>query len=131
MLRFYAIGFFFLLLFDTLAQVSFKLAGNASAPAALDVAWIVRLFCEPWVYFAVLGYLGSFVSYMTLLQHAPIGPAFAASHLEVVTVLLFSVIFFKESLNAWQIVGAVLVITGIIVLAMAEEEAEHLESHAA
>ncbi len=51
---------------------------------------------QPWVYGAVLGYVGAFFTWMSLLRHAPIGPAFAASHLEVIGVLLLSAWLLKS-----------------------------------
>jgi drug/metabolite transporter (DMT)-like permease len=114
--KFYIIGFFILLCFDTLTQTSFKLAAVATAPAVFELAWIGRLLAEKWVYVAVFSYIGAFISYMTLLKHAPIGPAFAATHLEIVTVTLVSVLFLGEKLTALQVAGSVLIMAGIFLL---------------
>ncbi|MGL1297096.1 DMT family transporter, partial [Vibrio parahaemolyticus] len=65
----------------------------------------------------LVGYLGAFVTWMTLLKHAPIGPAFAASHLEIVSVMIISVIFMDEKLHVLQVVGSLLILGGIFVLA--------------
>ena len=54
MQRFYIIGFLTLLVFDTLAQISFKLAGADTHPS-LDSAWIMRVITDKWTYGAVLG----------------------------------------------------------------------------
>ena len=61
----------------------------------------------------VIGYVGSFVTWMTLLKHAPVGPAFAASHLEVVTVLIISVLAFDEKLTLMQLLGGASIVLGI------------------
>ena len=122
MKRFYLIGFALLMTFDTLTQISFKMAGNHALPVEASVAWLWRLFGEPWVYGAVLGYLGAFFTWMSLLKHAPIGPAFAASHLEVVSVMLLSVWLFHEPLTATKLIGATAIIAGIVCLALAERE---------
>lgn len=122
MKRFYLVGFLILLVFDTVAQVSFKLAAVHTAPAALDIAWIARLLAEVWIYAAVLSYLGAFVTYMTLLKHAAVGPAFAASHAEIVTTMLVSVVWLGERLSGLQVAGAVLIMCGIIVLASGKHE---------
>ena len=120
MRRFYAIGFGLLMTFDTLAQVSFKLAANHALPLAFGAAWMLRVFAAPWIYGAILGYIGAFFSWMTLLKHAPIGPAFAASHLEVISVLAISAFFFNEQLTAMQLLGSVLIVVGIVCLARSE-----------
>lgn len=126
MRRFYIIGFLILLAFDTMAQVAFKLGATNTAPAAADLAWLLRIVTEKWVYVALIGYLGAFVTYMTLLKHAPIGPAFAVSHLELVIVLIVSVLFLNEHLNAVQVVGSLLIIAGIVVFAIGKTDEEKL-----
>ncbi len=126
MRQFYIIGFLILLGFDTLAQVSFKLAGADTVPS-LDTAWILRVIGDKWTYGAVLGYMGAFITWMTLLKHAPIGPAFAATHLHVVTVAIISYLYFGERFSIMQIVGSFFIIAGIFVLARGNNsEAYHV-----
>jgi len=98
MRRFYLIGFLVLLAFDTLAQIGFKLAAVVAAPPELEMAWLGRIATEGWIYLAIAGFLGAFVTWMTLLRYAPIGPAFAATHLDIVTVLVVSVVWLWETL---------------------------------
>ncbi|MDR3613599.1 MAG: SMR family transporter [Candidatus Obscuribacterales bacterium] len=125
MTRFYVIGFFILMVFDTMSQIGFKLAGaHAAFPEIFQLQiilhWIAQIMCEKWIYLSILGYLGAFITWMTLLKHAPIGPAFAASHLEIVSVLIFSVVFLDEKLNVVQVIGSLLILGGIFVLAAEE-----------
>ena len=120
MKRFYIIGFLLLMGFDTLAQLSFKMAGDSALPLELSWAWLSRVFSQPWIYGAFIGYIGAFFSWMTLLKHAPIGPAFAASHLEIVSVLLLSVWLFNESIGWPQVVGTLFIVAGIVCLALSE-----------
>ncbi|GBG15183.1 permease [Novimethylophilus kurashikiensis] len=122
--RFYIIGFGALMLFDTLTQVSFKLATTHAGEFTPTTTWLWEVFFNPWIYGAVIGYIGSFITWMTLLKHAPVGPAFAASHLEVVTVLAISVLYFGEHLSAMQVLGALLIVGGIICLSKSEAEHE-------
>ncbi|TFZ08761.1 DMT family transporter [Ramlibacter humi] len=118
--RLYLLGFGALVVFDTLAQVCFKLAGEHALPLQADLAWLGRVAAHPWIYGALVGYLGAFVTWMTLLEHAPIGPAFAASHLEIVAVLAVSAVLFGERLAPLQIAGAVFIALGIVVLGISE-----------
>lgn len=120
MKRFYLVGFLLLMAFDTLAQLSFKMAGDSALPLELSGAWLARVFGQPWIYGAIIGYIGSFFSWMTLLRHAPIGPAFAASYLEIVSVLILSVWLFNETVGWPQILGAAFIIAGIVCLAFSE-----------
>lgn len=114
--RFYIIGFAVLAVFDTLAQVSFKFAALRTGPLDFTNKWVETAALTPWIYVAIGGYLGAFVTWMTLLEHAPIGPAFAASHIDVVTVLIVSVPLFKERLDPLQIAGAACIAAGILLL---------------
>lgn len=123
MRRFYLVGFVVLVAFDTLAQVSFKMAALAAAPFMVDTAWLVRVVSEPWAYAALGCYLGAFVAWMTLLVRAPIGSAYAASHLEVVTVLALSGVLFNEKVSPAQIAGCVFIVLGIVCLAMSADPA--------
>lgn len=127
--RFYMIGFSALMLCDTLTQISFKLASNHGGDFVMNLDWFLSIFSQPWIYGAVLGYLGSFVAWMTLLKHAPVGPAFAASHLEVVLVLVVSAVYFGDRLGPMQIFGALLIVIGIICLSFSEAEQENVENH--
>jgi drug/metabolite transporter (DMT)-like permease len=118
--RFYLVGFILLLAFDTLSQVCFKLAANQALPFSADFPWVLRIVTHWWIYGAVIGYLGAFFTWMTLLEHAPIGPAFAASHLEVIGVMALSWPVFGEPITLAQGVGAACIIAGVICLALVE-----------
>lgn len=124
MKRFYVFGFLLLMTFDTLSQISFKYAGDSALPVQASIGWLLRVFSQPWVYGAVLGYVGAFFTWMALLKHAPIGPAFAASHLEVVSVMLLSIWLFDEHLDLARVLGAIAIIAGIVCLGVAEDR-EH------
>ncbi len=118
----YVFGFAALLAFDTLAQVSFKLAGMHAFPPQFSLDWIIRLLFSPWIYGAVIGYLGAFFTWMRLLERAPIGPAFAASHLEVVSVMLVSALMFDEHIGAAKLAGALLIAGGIVCIGFGERD---------
>ncbi len=120
MKRFYFVGFLVLMMFDTLAQASFKYASMHAEPLMLDVDWLLRVFGHPWIYGAFIGYIGAFFTWMTLLKYAPVGPAFAASHLEIISVTMVSVWLFNDELNLAKIVGGLLILSGILFLAKAE-----------
>jgi drug/metabolite transporter (DMT)-like permease len=124
MRRFYLIGFLVLVCFDTFAQICFKLTANHALPPEANAAWILRVLSSPWVYCAIACYIGAFVTWMTLLEHAPIGPAFAASHLEVISVMGLSVLLFGERIGTPQWIGSALIIAGIVCLAISETDGD-------
>ena len=114
--RFFVIGFAALAVFDTLTQVSFKFATQRTGEFAFAFPWLRAAALSPWIYVAIAGYLGAFVTWIMLLEHAPVGPAFAASHIDIVTVLLISVPLFGERLTVVQLAGAACIVGGIALL---------------
>ena len=119
---FYVFGFFALIVFDTFSQICFKMAAIDAQPFLIEVEWLIRVLETSWVYGAIIGYLGAFIIWMTLLRHAPVGPAFAASHLEVVGVMVISAPLFGEALSISQILGAMVVVAGVVCLAQDETQ---------
>ncbi|MDR1084045.1 MAG: EamA family transporter [Deltaproteobacteria bacterium] len=115
--RFYIIGFLVLMFFDTITQISMKFAGNTALPMKLNLDWGLRVLKTAWIYLALGGYLGSFVTWMTLLKHAPVGPSFAASHMEIISVTLLSIWLFHEPLTSLKAVGGLLILLGVMCLA--------------
>ncbi|RKS86869.1 multidrug transporter EmrE-like cation transporter [Orbus hercynius] len=122
MARFYLIGFACLLFFDTLGQTGFKFSALEARPLEYSLAWIMRILSNKWIYITTLSYAGAFFSWMILLKKAPVGPAFAASRTQIVTVMLISVFIFNETLTLARCLGAGLIIAGIICLAFAEKK---------
>ncbi|WP_313336538.1 EamA family transporter [Comamonas sp.] len=120
MKRFYLVGFLVLMAFDTLAQLSFKKAGDAALPLEFSPSWLWRVFAQPWIYGALIGYIGAFFTWMHLLRRAPVGPAFAASHLEIISVLVLSHYLFQETIGLPQILGCMFIVAGIACLALSE-----------
>ena len=117
---FLLLGFLLLISIDTLVQFGFKMAGERTLPVTLDLPWLQRVANEPWILAVLAGYCAAFTVYMTLIKHAPIGPAFAASHMEIVTVTLISVLIFGEAINTVQAIGCCAIVAGVVVLAVTE-----------
>ncbi len=111
-------GFLLLLAFDTVAQICLKLAGNHAGPFEPTLTWVYAIASGVFVYGAIAGYLGAFFTWITLLKNAPIGPAFAASHLDVISVLILSAVLFQEPIRPAHIVGCLAIVAGIVCLAM-------------
>jgi multidrug transporter EmrE-like cation transporter len=116
------LGFLLLLVLDTACQVGIKIAGERIAQAG-DLAWIVRVVREPLIYAVLACYLAAFLTYVTVLKSAPVGPAYAAAHGHIVAVLLISMLFLGERLSLLQGLGAVAVLAGVVLLAVTETAA--------
>ncbi len=113
-----AAGFLGLMAFDTTAQICFKLAANSALPLLPNVQWVMRLFEHPWVYGALLSYVCAFITWLSILKRVPIGPAFAATHLQVVSVFVVSALLFREPVTLMRCTGALLILAGIVWLAI-------------
>jgi drug/metabolite transporter (DMT)-like permease len=113
------VGFLLLLAFNSAAQLALKSASTGALPLQFGAAWLSRLLHQRALYAAVLCFVSGFVVWMALLRHAPIGPAFAVSNLDIVTVLLASHWLFGEHVGYWQVLGAALIVAGVACLAMA------------
>ncbi len=113
-------GFLLLLSIDTIQQVVVKIAGNRLGEFDFSRAWLDRVGAEPLVAVVAACYIAAFFTYTWLLKVAPVGPAYAAVHGHVVTVLIISILFFGEKLTLLQGLGCALIAGGIIVLAVTE-----------
>lgn len=116
------LGFLLLLGLDTASQVGMKLAADRIAADAPGLGiWLQRVAAEPMIYLIVGLYVASFLTYVTLLKSAPVGPAYAAAHGHIVTVTLISVAFLGERLSLLQALGAVAIVAGVVLLAVTEK----------
>jgi drug/metabolite transporter (DMT)-like permease len=122
MKKFFFLGFGLLMAFDTLAQICFKFTANNALPLELSSDWLARVLLHPWIYGSIIGYIGTYFTWLTLLKRLSIGASFAASHMEVVSVMLVSVWLFNEPMTWPKLSGAVLILAGIFCLAIAEEK---------
>jgi len=95
--RFILLGFLLLMSIDTASQVCIKLAGNRIGPFEFQATWLARATAEPLIYLVLLFFGCSFVVYITLLKYAPVGPAYAAAHSHIVSVLMVSIFVFGEN----------------------------------
>ena len=117
------LGFLLLLMIDTTQQVFVKLASDVIGPVDIGnlQPWFDRLLQEPLVLGIVACYLAAFFTYTSLLKHAAVGPAYAAVHGHVVTVLISSIVFFGEQLTLLQGLGCASILAGIVILAVTEK----------
>lgn len=119
------LGFMLLMAFDTLAQTCFKLTALHANPLEASPEWLLRVFSNPFVYGSFVGYFGAFFTWMTLLKKLSIGSSFAASHLEVVSIMFVSYFMFDEPITMAKIAGAILILAGIVCLAISEEKLQN------
>ena len=116
----FLLGFAALVLFDTMGQIGFKLTGETSGVMEWSLDWLHLVLAQPAFYLIVCAYVLAFFTYMSLMKEAPVGPLFAAAHLELVTVTVFSWLWFGERFSVLQILGCVCIIGGVIILGVSE-----------
>jgi multidrug transporter EmrE-like cation transporter len=121
------LGFLLLLTFDTASQVCIKFAGERIG-VGQDPVWLLRMVQEPLIYVVLLCYAGAFATYISLLKYAAVGPAYAAAHGHIVTVLLISILFLGERLSLLQALGGVAILAGLVILAVTETAAMDREA---
>lgn len=126
----YLIGFAALMLFETLGHFGFKFVADRTAPVAFDGPFFARLLTEPWAAVLAVAFIATFLTYMMLLRDAPVGPLFAASHLDIVAVAIISIPVLGERLTALQFAGCAAIVAGVLLLAISEGRAAVLTGKA-
>ncbi|ALN74976.1 MULTISPECIES: multidrug efflux SMR transporter [unclassified Aureimonas] len=110
-----------LILFETLAQVALKEAGEGLSGVAFGRPWLAAALHEPWVLAAACGYIGAFLAWMTILDRMPLSRGFPMSSLVTVAIIAASVLVFGETLDGWRLAGIALILSGLAL--MGNEEA--------
>lgn len=118
----FLLGFLALVVFDTMGQVGFKLTAEVSGVLELSLDWARLVLGQPAFYMIVAAYILAFFTYMTLMKEAPVGPLFAAAHLELVSVTVLSWLWFGERLSLVQFVGCACIIVGVVILGITETQ---------
>ena len=116
----FLLGFLALVVFDTMGQVGFKLTGEVSGVLELSEGWVRLVLAQPAFYMIVAAYILAFFTYMSLMKEAPVGPLFAAAHLELVTVTVLSWLWFGERFSLMQMLGCLCIIGGVVILGVTE-----------
>lgn len=110
-----------LILFETLAQVALKAAGESLATLRFGGAWVLAALHEPSAYAAACGYVGAFLAWMTILDRMPLSRGFPMSSLVTLAIIAASVLVFGETLDGWRLAGIALILAGLAL--MGNEEA--------
>jgi drug/metabolite transporter (DMT)-like permease len=76
---------------------------------------ITFFLVRPWVLSAILSTLLAGISWMFALAKLEISYAYAFISLNYLLITILGVLFFKESLGLYKILGLILIITGIII----------------
>ena len=102
-------GFLFYSFYTVLGKV-------ASRYDFLSLKWIL-LYCALILILAVYAVL-----WQQVLKRIALGVAMANKAVTIVWGLLWSALIFKDTISIRQIVGAIIIVSGIVVLAIAENK---------
>lgn len=81
-------------------------------------------FCLFYVMIILL--LGFYaIGWQQIIKRMPLTAAFANKAVTVVWGIIWGFVFFKEPITKGKVIGAVLVILGIVMYALADKEVEH------
>ena len=105
----------FLVLCETLAQVALKAAGSAMEGVPPE-AWLWAAATNGWAWIGVIGYLGSFAAWMTILDRMPLSLGFPLTSIVYVSVTAASAVLFGEHVGALRWAGVAIIIAGIVLL---------------
>ena len=65
------------------------------------------------------------IGWQQIIKRMPLTAAFANKAVTVVWGIIWGFVFFKEPITLGKVIGAILVIVGIVMYALADKEAEH------
>jgi drug/metabolite transporter (DMT)-like permease len=105
-----------LLGFETLCQISLKLAGRQTGAFDFSAAAFRHALATPWLWVAIGCYVGAFLAWMTILRKSTLAAAFTISAIVLVAVMLASWLVFGEHLSWLQLLGAAIIVTGILAI---------------
>jgi drug/metabolite transporter (DMT)-like permease len=105
-----------LLSVETLTQLAFK-AGSAKLDGErFDLLWLITALSTPQVWFAIIGYLATFVVWMLILQRMDLSKAFPMTGLSYITVPLLAWVVFGEVTNGTRALGIAFIAAGVMLL---------------
>lgn len=102
-----------LLLIYSLSSILSKLAGLEPF-----LSWKFCLYYGGMI--AILGFYA--IAWQQILRHLPLVTAYANKAITVIWGLVWGALFFEESITIFQILGCIIIIAGVYLMALDEEE---------
>lgn len=98
----------------------YSMSGICSKKAA-GVAFLSKEFCLYYtIIIALLGFYA--IGWQQIIKRLPLTTAFANKAVTVVWGIIWGFLFFRESITIGKVIGAIFVITGVIVYSYADRE---------
>lgn len=106
----------FIVLNDTAINILWKKSVEKEIDSLAFNEIVIYFFYNPFVYLFLLLVFFNFIIWMKLLKNADLSFILPLTSIHYITVPLFSLLVFKESLNPIQIIGIILITLGSWVL---------------
>lgn len=106
------------LVFTVFGQLMIKARAQAFAGVYEPrgkMAYLTAMFADPWVWAGFAAAVAASVCWILAVQTAPLSLAYPFMALSFLLVPALSVFFFGETVSAWQSVGLMLIVAGVVV----------------
>lgn len=113
---------------ETVCQAAAKRSGEASGALALSWRTWEAALAAPWIWIALICYVAGFAIWMRILSRSSLSRAFPTSAIVFVATMSTAVFGFHESLAGSQVLGAALIVCGIVLLG-SDAEGPRTEIH--
>jgi len=101
---------------EVLTQLSLKFAGKATGGFDFSAHAFALAIASGWLWIALACYCGTFLVWMLILGHSNLSRAFPTTAIVFVAVMLASWLVLHEPIGGVQIIGAAVIVAGILQL---------------
>ncbi len=105
-----------LLALGALCQISLKYAGLDTGPFDFSPHAFAAAVATPWLWTAVLCYLGEFVAWMVILRHSSLSSAFPTGAIVLIVLMIASKVLFDEPVGWLKAIGSAMIVAGVLLL---------------
>ena len=102
-----------LLALGALCQIALKYAGLDTGPFDFTPRAFGAAAASPWLWTAVLCYLGEFVAWMVILRHSSLSSAFPTG---AIVLMIASKVLFDEPVGWPKALGSAMIVAGVLLL---------------
>jgi drug/metabolite transporter (DMT)-like permease len=105
-----------LLALGALCQIAIKYAGLDTGPFDFSPRAFGAAVASPWLWTAVLCYLGEFVAWMVILRHSSLSSAFPTGAIVLIVLMIASKVLFDEPVGWLKALGSAMIVAGVLLL---------------
>ncbi len=110
-----------LVVVEIVTQLSLKFAGQATGGFDFSARAFALALASGWLWLAIVSYFGCFLLWMLILRHSALSRAFPTSAIVFVVVMLTSLLVLHEPIGIVRLLGAAIIVTGILQLRHTED----------